>query len=247
MKYTIQGNDFQFVEIILEPNESIKAEPASMIYMDDGIEMETKFFDKEDGGFFSKLGHTLKRAISGENLAISYFTNVTNSEKKIAFSAELPGQIIPIEINGNEFLLQQGAYLCSTPHIDIDIEMTRVKTGFFGGEGFILQKVSGEGVVFANACGGIKKIELNNETIKVDTGGLVGFSKGIDYDIEFVKGFKNIFFSGEGLTLAKLSGTGVVYVQSMPFRRFVNKIYNAIASKITKPEGERSLDIFDSE
>jgi len=247
MEFEIKGNDFQFVEVLLHSGESFKSEPGAMLYMEDGIKMDTKFFDKQEGGFFSKLGHTLKRVITGESLAMTYYINTSDVCKKIAFSAEIPGKIISIEIGKEEFLFQPDAYLCSSPDVDIDIEVTRIKTGLFGGEGFILQKLTGKGIAFVNACGTIEKIELNNETIKVDTGSLVGFSKSIEYDIEIVKGLKNVLFSGEGITLTKLSGTGIVYIQSMPFKRFANKIYNAIAPKLTKTNGESSVDIFDSE
>ena len=243
--YEIIGNDLQMVKIYLKPNESVKSQEGAMNYMSSGIVMETKILDKNNGGFFSKLGHTLKRVIAGESLSMVYYTNESDKEEVIAFSGEVAGQIVPIKLNDEEFTVQQGAYLCSEKNIDITFDMQKVKTGLFGGESFIMQKLKGSGLVFINAGGFVEKIELNNETIKVETGSLVGFSSEITYDVEFVKGFKNILFSGQGLALTTLSGTGIVYIQSMPFGRFANKIYQALAPKFNNDNGSESFDIFD--
>ena len=193
------------------------------------------------------MGGVLKRVISGENLALAYFKNTSSKLQKIAFSAEYVGKIIPLELKGKEFYLQPDAYLCSSVDVDIDISVTKISTGLFGGEGFILQVLRGEGIAFINAGGTIEKIDLSNESILVDTGSLVGFSSGINYNVRIVKGFKNIFFSGEGIALTELSGTGTVYVQSTPFKRFVHKIYEELKSNFIQTGGESSFDLFDNE
>ena len=247
MIYHIKGNDFQYVELLLEPNEEFKSQPGAMMYMSPDIEMESKILDSKEGGFFSKLGGALKRVISGENLALAYFKNISSKPQKIAFSAEYAGKIIPLRLHREEFYLQPDAYLCSSVDIEIDISMTKISTGLFGGEGFILQKLKGTGIAFVNAGGSIEKIDLLNETILVDTGSLVGFSNGIDYNVKKVKGFKNILFSGEGFTLTELCGTGSVYIQSTPFKRFANKVYEELKSNFTQTGGERSADFLDNE
>jgi len=247
MTYNIEGNDFQYVKLLLEPNEEFKSQPGAMMYMSPYIEMESRILDSKEGGFFSKLGGALKRVISGENLALAYFKNTSSEPQKIAFSAEYAGKVIPLELNGEEFYLQPDAYLCSSVDIDIDISVTKISTGLFGGEGFILQVLKGKGIAFVNAGGTIEKIDLSNETILVDTGSLVGFSSGINYNVRRVKGFKNIFFSGEGIALTELSGTGTVYIQSTPFKRFAYKVYEELKPNFTQTGGERSADLFDNE
>jgi len=247
MIYKIEGNDFQYVKVILEVGEEFKSQPGAMMYMFPYIEMESKILDSKKKGFFSKLGGALKRVISGENLALAYFKNTSLEPQRIAFSAEYAGRIIPLELKGEEFYLQPDAYLCSSVDIDIDISVTKISTGLFGGEGFILQVLRGKGIAFVNTGGSIEKIDLSDETILVDTGSLVGFSSGINYNVRGVKGFKNIFFSGEGIVLTELSGTGTVYVQSTPFKRFAHKIYEELKSSFIQTGGENSLDLFDNE
>ena len=236
MKYEIKGYDFQYVEVTLAPGETFKSEPGAMMYMEDGISIDSKFFDNGGDGFFSKLGNAMKKVISGESMVSAYYTNESARERKIAFSADVTGKIIPIELKGKEYFFQGDSYLCSTPDVIIDFAVTKFSTGIFGKEGFVLQKLKSEtdnGIVFINAGGTIEKIELKNEKIKIDRGSLVGFSEGIDFSVEMVKGFKNGLFAGEGLMLGILEGTGEVYVQSMPFKRFATRIWHTIEPRVS--------------
>lgn len=221
--YIIHGDDMQTVEIELDPGEGVRAEVGAMMYMDNDIAMQTS----TGGGLFSGF----KRMITGENFFITTFLCNGNNKSKVAFGAPYPGKIIPLDLGklNGEFLCQKDAYLCSANGIDIDVAFTKkLGAGFFGGEGFVLQRLSGNGLAFVHAGGTIIEKELKQgEILKVDTGCLVAFSPEVDYNIEFIGGFKNALFGGEGLFLAKLSGPGKVYLQSLPFSRLADRIFAA--------------------
>ena len=221
--YKIFGDDMQAVEIELDPNEAVRAEIGAMLYMEDGIEMQTG----TEGGIFSGL----KRIISGENFFITSFLNTGNGKRNVTFAAPYPGKIIPIHLNevGGTFLCQHDGFLCAAQGTDISVEFTkRIGAGLFGGEGFILQRLSGDGKVFIHAGGTVIKKELKpNEHLRVDTGCLVAFQPTVDYDIKFIGGFKNVLFGGEGLFYASLTGPGIVYLQTLPFSRLADRIISA--------------------
>ncbi|MDE0018934.1 MAG: TIGR00266 family protein [Candidatus Poribacteria bacterium] len=227
--YEIFGNDMQVVEIELDLGETIIAEAGAMNWMEADIVYEAKMGDgsSDDGGLMGKLLSAGKRAISGESLFLTHFTNTGSHKRRVAFAAPYPGHIIPIDLAhiGGELLCQKDAFLCAALGTQLDIAFSRrLGAGFFGGEGFILQHLSGDGMAFVHAGGSVIKKELVNETLRVDTGCLVALSSGIDYNIEMVKGLKSMFFGGEGLFLATLSGTGIVYLQSLPFSKLADRI-----------------------
>ncbi len=231
--YEIFGNDMQVVEIELDLGETIVAEAGAMNWMEDDIVYETKMGDgsSDDGGLMGKLLSAGKRAISGESLFLTHFTNTGSHKRRVAFAAPYPGHIIPIDLThiGGELLCQKDAFLCAALGTELDIAFSRrLGAGFFGGEGFILQRLRGDGMAFVHAGGSVIKKELVNETLRVDTGCLVALSSGIDYNIEMVKGLKSMFFGGEGLFLATLSGRGTVYLQSLPFSKLADRIIEQV-------------------
>ena len=231
--YEIFGNDMQVVEVELDRGETIIAEAGAMNWMEDDIVYEAKMGDgsKSDEGLMGKLLSAGKRALSGESLFLTHFTNTSNSKRRVAFAAPYPGHILPIDLAqmGGELLCQKDAFLCAALGTELDIAFSRrLGTGFFGGEGFILQHLRGDGMAFVHAGGSVVKKELNNEVLRVDTGCLVAFSSSVDYNIEMVKGLKSMFFGGEGLFLATLQGTGTVYLQSLPFSRLADRIIEQV-------------------
>ncbi len=221
--YKIFGDDMQAVEIELDPNESVRAEVGAMLYMENGIQMQTS----TGGGLFAGL----KRMVTGDSFFISSFLNNGTGKQHVAFAAPYPGKIIPIDLKlfGNQFICQKDAFLCAARGIEIEIAFTkRFGVGLFGGEGFILQRLTGDGLAFIHSGGAILQRDLAaGESLRVDTGCLVGMQSTVDYDIQFVGGFKNTLFGGEGLFLAKLTGPGHVYLQSLPFSRFADRIISA--------------------
>ena len=221
--FKIHGDDLQAVEIELDPSEAVRAEVGAMLYMEDDIQMETS----TGGGMFQGL----KRIISGENFFITSFLNTGSKRKSVTFAAPYPGKIIPLDLKelGGSFLCQRDGFLCAAQGIDISVEFTRrIGAGLFGGEGFILQRLSGDGKAFVHAGGTIIRRELiSGECLRVDTGCLVAFQPSIDYDIQFVGGIRNALFGGEGLFLAKLKGPGIVYLQTLPFSRLADRIVAA--------------------
>jgi uncharacterized protein (TIGR00266 family) len=231
--YKIYGDDMQIVEIELDPNEGVRAEVGAMMYMEQGIQMDTG----TGGGIFKGL----KRMLTGESFFISTFYNVAPARQKVAFGAPFPGKIIALDLQqvGGTFICQKDSFLCAANGIDIDIAFTkRMGTGLFGGEGFILQRLSGDGLAFVHAGGCIIQRTLApGETLKLDTGCLVAMATSIDYDIQFVGGFKNALFGGEGLFLAKLTGPGLVYLQSLPFSRLADRIISASHSNREQSPG----------
>ncbi|WP_103027140.1 TIGR00266 family protein [Salinibacter altiplanensis] len=218
--YDILGDDMQLVEVELDPQEGVRAEAGTMISMDDGIRMQTN----TRGGLFKGF----KRMISGESFFITTFVHEGQGKSHVAFAAPYPGKIIPIQLDdfGGEFLCQKDAFLCADANVDIEVAFTkRLGPGLFGGEGFILQRLTGQGWTFIHAGGTVVERTLAaGETLRIDTGCLAAFSSGVDYDIEFVGGFKNALFGGEGLFLTTLTGPGTVYLQSLPFSRLADRI-----------------------
>jgi uncharacterized protein (TIGR00266 family) len=221
--YKIYGDDMQLVEVELDPGEGVRAEAGAMMYMEEGIEMQTS----TGGGLFKGF----KRMITGESFFITTFLYNGRGKGHVACGAPYPGKIIPLELSqfGGSFLCQKDAFLCAARGVEIEVAFTKkIGAGFFGGEGFILQRLEGEGMVFVHAGGTIIPRELSaGETLRVDTGCLVAFSLSVDYDIQFVGGFKNALFGGEGLFIAKMTGPGIVYLQSLPFSRLADRIFAA--------------------
>jgi uncharacterized protein (TIGR00266 family) len=244
--YEVLGNDLQVVEVELDPNETVVAEAGAMNWMDDGISFEAHLGDgsKPDQGMMGKLFGAAKRAITGESLFMTHFTNIGSGKKKVAFGAPYPGSILPLNMAecGEEILCQKDAFLCAAKGTEISIAFTKkFGAGLFGGEGFILQKLKGDGMAFLHAGGTIVKKELNNETIKVDTGCIVAFPPTIEYSIERAGNLKSMFLGGEGLFLATLRGTGAVYLQSLPFSRLADRILKNAPAAGGKRKGEGSI------
>ncbi len=244
--YEIFGDDMQVVEVELDPGEVVVAEAGAMNWMDDGILFEAKMGDgsQPDKGLFGKLLDAGKRTLTGESIFITHFTNQGAGKKRVAFAAPYPGKIIPLDmaLSGGELLCQKDAFLCAALGTQISIAFTRkLGTGFFGGEGFILQRLKGDGMAFIHAGGTIVKKQLANETLKVDTGCIVAFDPGIDYSIERAGDLKSMFFGGEGLFLATLRGTGTVYLQSLPFSRMADRIIQHAPSSGGSSKGEGSV------
>jgi uncharacterized protein (TIGR00266 family) len=228
--YKIFGDDMQAVEIELDPGETVRAEVGAMLYMEDGIQMQTSM-GQEGGGFGSKLFAGLKRVVTGESFFITSYVNTGQTKQHVAFAAPYPGKIVPLDLKalGGEVLCQKDGFLCAAKGIEIDVAFTKkIGTGLFGGEGFILQRLKGDGLAFIHAGGTIIERSLaSGESLRVDTGCLVAFLPTVDYDIQFVGGFKNALFGGEGLFLAKLTGPGIVYLQTLPFSRLADRIVRA--------------------
>lgn len=244
--YKVIGDDIQIVEVELDPGETVIAEAGAMNYMDDGITFEAKMGDgsKPDGGLFGKLIDAGKRALTGESIFLTHFTNTGSEKKSVAFAAPYPGKIIPIDmtkVNG-ELLCQKDAFLCAALGTEIGIAFAkRLGAGFFGGEGFILQRLQGDGMAFVHAGGTVIKKNLKNDIIRVDTGCIVAFTSGINYNIERAGGLKSMFFGGEGMFLATLRGTGVVLLQSLPFSRMADRILQHAPSAGGNRKGEGSI------
>jgi uncharacterized protein (TIGR00266 family) len=243
--YEIIGNDLQMVEVELDPGETVIAEAGAMNYMEDGIEFEAKMGDGSDAdeGVFGKLFSAGKRVITGESLFMTHFTNDGVDKRRVAFAAPYPGHVIALDMGaiGERVFCQKDAFLCAALGTRVGIAFNmRLGAGFFGGEGFILQKLEGDGMAFMHAGGSIVKKELNGETLRVDTGCLVAFTEGIDYDIARAGGLKSMFFGGEGLFLATLSGHGTVWLQSLPFSRLADRIFANAPSMGGKDAGEGS-------
>jgi len=227
--YEIHGHELQVVEVELDPNETVIAEAGAMSWMESGISYEAKMGDGTETkkGFFDVVVGIGKRAIAGESLFITHFTNRGVGKKKIAFAAPYPGTIIPVDLSevDNEIICQKNGFLCAAFGTKIDIAFNKkIGSGLFGGEGFILERLTGDGKVFIHAGGTVVKKELNNEKILVDTGCVVAFSKDLSFDIERAGNLKSMLLGGEGLFLATLEGTGTVYLQSLPFSKLADRI-----------------------
>ncbi len=244
--YRLLGDDMQIVEVELDPGETVIAEAGAMNYMDDGISFEAKMGDGSEAGqgMMGKLLGAGKRMLTGESIFMTHFTNSGNGKKCVAFAAPYPGKIIPLNMNDvdGELLCQKDAFLCAAFGTKIGIAFTKkLGAGFFGGEGFILQKLNGDGMAFVHVGGTVVKKELRNETIRVDTGCIAAFTSGIDYSIERAGNLKSMFFGGEGLFLATLRGTGTVYLQSLPFSRMADRIIQHAPSTGGSRKGEGSV------
>jgi uncharacterized protein (TIGR00266 family) len=240
--YEIFGDDMQIVEAELDPTETVIAEAGAMNYMEDGITFDTKMGDGSaaQSGILDALLHVGKRVLTGESIFMTHFTNSGSGKKRVAFAAPYPGKIIPIDLAtlGGDLYCQKDAFLCAAYGTKIDIAFQRkLGAGFFGGEGFILQHLAGDGKAFIHIGGTVIKREMKGETLRVDTGCLAAFTSGIDYDIERVGGLKSMVFGGEGLFFATLRGTGTVYLQSLPFSRLANRILQATRVGNRKEEG----------
>jgi uncharacterized protein (TIGR00266 family) len=232
----------QIVEVELDPGEVVIAEAGAMNYMEDGINFETKMGDGStpSGGMLGSILNAGKRMLTGESIFMTHFSNAASGKKRVAFAAPYPGKIIPIDLAlaGGELLCQKDTFLCAAFGTNLDIAFNRrLGAGFFGGEGFILQRLSGDGKAFVHIGGTVIKRELNNEVLRVDTGCIAAFTPGIDYDIERAGGLKSMVFGGEGLFLATLRGTGTVYLQSLPFSRLAERVMRAARPGGSKGEG----------
>ncbi len=236
--YKVFGGDMQLVEIELDPREGVRAEAGAMTYMEDGIEMETG----TKGGFMKGL----KRMVTGESFFITTFYNQGSNISRVGFGAPYPGKIVPIDLQqyNGRFICQKDSFLCAANGVEIEIELTKkLGAGFFGGEGFILQRLEGNGLAFIHAGGTIIEKDLKHgEKLRVDTGCIVGFESTVGYDIQFVGGFKNALFGKEGLFLAHLSGPGKVYLQSLPISRLAERMY-ASASMGSNQGESNTLDV----
>lgn len=224
--YRIIGHDMQMVEIELDPNETVIAEAGAMTYLEQDIDFEAKMGDGS-GGVIDRLFGIGKRMLIGESVFLTHFTNAGKQKRKVAFSAPFPGSIIALNLAelGEEVICQRTAFLAAAFGTKVDVAFNkRLGSGFFGGEGFILQRLRGDGMAFIHAGGTLVRKDLHNETLRLDTGCLVAFSGDIDYDISLSGGLKSMLFGGEGLFLATLKGTGSVWIQSMPFSRLVEQV-----------------------
>ena len=245
--YRIVGDDMQMVQVELDHGETVVAEAGAMTYMEDGIEFSARMGDgsEPEQGLFGKLLGAGKRALTGESIFMTHFTNRYQGKRHVAFAAPYPGKIIPLDlatVPGQELLCQKDSFLCAAHGTRIGIAFQRrLGTGFFGGEGFILQRLSGDGMVFVHASGTIVERELNGSTLRVDTGCLVAFEPSVDYSIERAGNLKSMFFGGEGLFLATLRGTGRVWLQSLPFSRLADRILAHAPAAGGNPKGEGSL------
>lgn len=242
--YQIFGDDMQYVEIEVDPEEMVIAEAGAMMYMTPGIRMETRFGDpsKQNEGFFGKVWTAAKRTITGESLFMTTFQGQGPGKDQVAFAAPYPGKILPMDLSqlGGELLCQKDSFVCAARGVSVGIAFTkRFGAGLFGGEGFILQRLQGDGLAFVHAGGTLARKRLQpGQHLKVDTGCLVAFQPSIDYDIRFVGGIKNTLFGGEGLFFAELTGPGDVWLQSLPFSRLAGRMMAAAGSN---KKGEGSI------
>ncbi|HYF32136.1 MAG TPA: TIGR00266 family protein [Chitinophagaceae bacterium] len=228
--YRIVGEEMQYVEVELDPSETAIAESGSFMLMDDGVQMQTIFGDGsgQEKGFFGKLMSAGKRVLTGESLFMTAFTNTSPGKRRVSFASPYPGKIIPMDLHllGGRLICQKDAFLCAAKGVNVGIALQRrLGTGLFGGEGFIMQKLEGDGMAFIHAGGHVFERELQpGEVVKIDTGCVVAYTQTIDFDIQFVGGIKNTLFGGEGLFFATLRGPGKVWIQSLPISRLASRI-----------------------
>jgi len=231
--YEIKGSEMQFVEIELDPGEAAIGEAGSLFFMDSGIDMDAVFGDgsKGQGGLFGKLLGAGKRLLTGESLFTTIYTNPTSAKQRVAFAAPYPGKILPMELNklGGTLLCQKDAFLCAARGVSLGIAFQqRLGVGFFGGEGFIMQKLEGDGLAFVHAGGTILKRDLApGQTLMVDTGCVVAYTPNVNFEIQYVGKIKTALFGGEGLFFAKLTGPGTIWLQSLPFSRLASRVFAA--------------------
>ena len=244
--YKIYGDDLQAVEIELDPQETVVAEAGGMNWMEDDIQFEARLGDgsKPNSGFFSAVWGIGKRLLTGESIFLTHFTNNGVGKRNVAFASPYPGKIMPINLSevGGSITCQKDAFLCAAKGTEITITLNKkLGAGFFGGEGFILQKLNGNGMAFLHAGGTIVEKNLNGEKLRIDTGCIVGFTGQIDYSIERAGGLKSMLFGGEGLFLATLQGTGTIYLQTLPFSRLADRILRSAPSQGGSSKGEGSV------
>ncbi len=231
--FEIKGAEMQFVEVELDPGEAAIGEAGSVMFMEAGIDMDTVFGDgsQQQGGLFGKLLGAGKRLITGESLFTTIYTNQGSGKKRVAFAAPYPGKILPMDLKqlGGTLICQKDAFLCAARGVSLGIAFQRkLGTGFFGGEGFIMQKLEGDGMAFVHAGGTVVRRELKaGETLLVDTGCVVAYTTGVDFDIQYMGKIKTALFGGEGVFLAKMTGPGHVWLQSLPFSRLASRIFAA--------------------
>lgn len=245
--YRIFGEEMQYVEIELDPQEGVVAESGSFMMMNSGITMNTIFGDgsNQETGLLGKIFSAGKRILTGENLFMTVFTNTGHGKKQVSFASPYPGKIIPVDLSevGGKFICQKDAFLCAAKGVSIGVEFSKkIARGIFGGEGFIMQKMEGDGMGFIHAGGTLaKKVLQPREILKVDTGCIIGFTQNIKYDIEFVGGIKNSVFGGEGFFFATLEGPGEVYIQSLPFSRLAGRVLSSAPQRGMVGKGEGSV------
>ena len=244
--YEVFGDDMQIVEVELDPGETVIAEAGAMNYMEEGIAFEAKMGDGSEPqqGFMQKMISAAGRSLTGESIFMTHFTNEGYGKRRVAFAAPYPGKIIPLDLAeiGGSMTCQKDAFLCAALGTKVSIAFQkRLGAGFFGGEGFILQKLVGDGKAFVHAGGTVIKKELRGETLRVDTGCLVAFTEGIGYNIERAGSLKSMFFGGEGLFLATLQGHGTVLLQSLPFSRLADRVIQHAPAAGGSNKGEGSV------
>ncbi|MFM1989056.1 MAG: hypothetical protein RJA99_2013 [Pseudomonadota bacterium] len=232
--YRIEGGEMQYVEVELDPGEAMVGEAGSLMYMEDGVTIDTVFGDGSGGGgggLFGKLVGAGKRLLTGESLFTSVYQNQARERRKLGFAAPYPGRILPMDLSalGGRMICQRDAFLCAARGVSLGIAFQRkLGAGFFGGEGFIMQKLEGDGLAFVHACGTVMERRLApGELLRVDTGCVVGYTDGVDFDIEYVGKVKTALFGGEGLFFAVLRGPGTVWLQSLPFSRLASRVFAA--------------------
>lgn len=245
--YEIHGDEMQCVEIELDPKETVIAEAGSLMMMDEQVQMNTIFGDGsgKDTSLLGKLFSAGKRVLTGESLFLTAYTNISRNKRKATFASPYPGKIIPIHLLdvNNKIICQKDAFLCAAKGVSIEIEFQKkIGTGFFGGEGFIMERLEGDGYAFLHAGGTVlERVLLAGEVLKVDTGCIVAFTGGVDYDLEFVGGIRNTFFGGEGVFFATLRGPGKVWIQSLPFSRLADRIIASAPKTGGRRKGEGSI------
>ena len=231
--FEIKGAEMQFVEVELDPGEAAIGEAGSMMFMDAGIDMDTVFGDgsSQQSGLFGKLMGAGKRLITGESLFTTVYTNQGSGKKRVAFAAPYPGKILPMDLSqlGGMLICQKDSFLCAARGVSLGIALQKkLGTGFFGGEGFIMQKLEGDGLAFVHAGGTVVRRDLKpGETLLIDTGCVVAYTREVDFDIQYVGKIKTALFGGEGIFLAKVTGPGQVWLQSLPFSRLASRIFAA--------------------
>lgn len=241
--YIIYGEEMQYVEVELDPQETAIAEAGSFMMMEDGIQMETIFGDgsRQQGGLLNKLFSAGKRLLVGESLFMTAYTNIGAGKKRVSFASPYPGKIIPLDLYrlGGRIICQKDAFLCAAKGVSIGIEFQKkLGTGLFGGEGFIMERIEGDGMAFVHAGGHVVQRELRpGELLKIDTGCIVGFTGNVHYDIQFVGGIKNTLFGGEGVFFATLQGPGTVWIQTLPISRLASRILSYGSGSHRKEEG----------
>jgi uncharacterized protein (TIGR00266 family) len=246
--FKIFGNDLQFVEVELDPGESAVSEAGAMMYMTQGIQMNTVFGDGSGtagSGIMDRLIGAGKRLLTGAGMFMTIYSNLGQGKQRVAFAAPFPGRIVPMDLAslGGELICQKDSFLCAARGVSIGIAFQRrMGVGLFGGEGFIMQRLQGDGLVFVHAGGMIHSLDLGpNESLRVDAGCIVALQPGIDFDIQFVGGIKSALFGGEGLFFANLKGPGKVWLQSLPLSRLADRIYKAIPGMVQGRKGEGSI------